>query len=473
MTAASIRARPGVLAKCIAGCLVSAGAPLCVAGTDSVLNCSDGGSGSLRATIAAAASGDIVVLNPVTMKCSSITLTAGEIAISQSDLYIKYNAANSNRFTISGNYSTTNIHARVFHHTGAGKLKLQRLNIVNGGWSTNDTTASVLGGCVDSSGVVDLESSTISGCTLSARLGLSFFVRGAGVYAAKGIALNHSTIHANIAYNFYSTSGAYRGASVEGAGAFANNYISAHYSTVSDNAAYSVADNSGGGGIFVNNSDPNSASTIEQCTISGNSALRGGGLSAVNFAGGFAIGNSTISGNYSFEHDKTDTAPYTRGSAIFSLGTLTISNSTVAFNDAPTAASPAIFFGKSNYNVRVVSTIVANNTAAGMPYDVSSRFPLTIVGANDLIPTKSSTIAFTFPPLTADPLLLPLADNGGPTQTQAFRTASPAFNGGNNAANFATDQRGTGFSRQAANTDVDIGAYQDQVRDRIFADGFD
>ena len=117
--------------------------------------------------------------------------------------------------------------------------------------------------------------------------------------------------------------------------------------------------------------------------------------------------------------------------------------------------------------------MIANNTAAGAAYDVSSRFALTIGGANDLVLKKAAPITFNSPILTTDPLLLPLADNGGPTQTHALRTRSPAFGAGNNAGSFATDQRSTGFSRQASNTDVDIGAYQAQIRDRTFADGFD
>jgi hypothetical protein len=43
-----------------------------------------------------------------------------------------------------------------------------------------------------------------------------------------------------------------------------------------------------------------------------------------------------------------------------------------------------------------------------------------------------------------DPLLSPLADNGGPTPTMALRPGSPAFDRGGTAANGcpATDQRG-------------------------------
>ncbi|HEY2395983.1 MAG TPA: choice-of-anchor Q domain-containing protein [Rudaea sp.] len=466
------------LAAAIAACVAAAAfsSPCRAASFDNVLNCNDDGSGSLRDTIKNAGSGDTVVLNPSSMHCSSITLTGGEIGVGQQDLYIKYNADNANRFTISGNFSETNIHARIFNHTGGGTLKLERLHLEDGGFSTNDTTQSLLGGCIDSAGVVDLESSTVTGCTLAAELGLTFFVRGGGVYAAKGLILNGSTISDNRAANYYSAiqNGVPQpGAAVEGVGAFANGFVTARYSTVSGNYAYSVADNSAGGGIFLDNTNPSNATVIQQSTISGNAALRGGGVLAANFDSALTIENSTISGNTSYEQDRAGQAAYARGTAIFSFGELTIRNSTIAFNTTASPGSPAIFLAKPSYAAGFVSTIVADNTAAGDKYGVGAKSAITISGAYNLIQATAPSVTFTFAPMTGDPLLLQLGGNGGPTQTQAFRTGSPVFGAGNNAGGLANDQRGSGFARQAANGAVDIGAYQLQIRDRIFADGFD
>ena len=69
----------------------------------------------------------------------------------------------------------------------------------------------------------------------------------------------------------------------------------------------------------------------------------------------------------------------------------------------------------------------------------------------------------------ANPGLGPLADNGGPTQTIALVTGSPAIDKGSNALAvdpssgqpLTTDQRGTGFARIVDGT-VDIGAYEVQ-----------
>ena len=61
-----------------------------------------------------------------------------------------------------------------------------------------------------------------------------------------------------------------------------------------------------------------------------------------------------------------------------------------------------------------------------------------------------------------DPLLGPLADNGGPTQTLAVLAGSPALDAGNNALSLNFDQRGAGFAR-VSGTAADIGAFEHQV----------
>jgi hypothetical protein len=99
--------------------------------------------------------------------------------------------------------------------------------------------------------------------------------------------------------------------------------------------------------------------------------------------------------------------------------------------------------------------------------------------------------------------LLPLADNGGTTQTHALQPSSPALNRGNNLFEFSNftpltcDQRGNPGKPQAnpPNTDTcndvaggnlrvdadpkhmlpDIGAYEEQLPnpDWIFYDGYE
>ena len=61
--------------------------------------------------------------------------------------------------------------------------------------------------------------------------------------------------------------------------------------------------------------------------------------------------------------------------------------------------------------------------------------------------------------INTDPMLGPLASNGGPTQTQALTRGSPAIKKGIPVAGIATDQRGAHRPRHAA---TDIGALRAQ-----------
>ena len=82
------------------------------------------------------------------------------------------------------------------------------------------------------------------------------------------------------------------------------------------------------------------------------------------------------------------------------------------------------------------------------------------------IPPPSDTI------LTDDPRLEPLADNGGPTKTHALRPTSPALEAGFNFTGVPFDQRGTGYAR-VSGPNTDIGAFEFDLDDLIFADEFD
>jgi hypothetical protein len=79
-------------------------------------------------------------------------------------------------------------------------------------------------------------------------------------------------------------------------------------------------------------------------------------------------------------------------------------------------------------------------------------------GSNNLIRTQVG-----FPTvLKSDPLLGPLANNGGPTPTHALASNSPAINEGANPRSLATDQRGASYQRVAGGR-ADIGAFELQM----------
>jgi len=460
------------LAACIAASFAFAAFAMpCFAAYDNVLNCNDSGAGSLRDTVVNAAPGDTVVLNPATMQCSVVTLGSGEIVVAQNDLTVKYNGNNANRFVVTGN------NHRIFHHTGTGKLTLQRLTLQFGKATDADAiyiqtgkyaSKLVPGGCVYSAGVVDLENSQAKYCSVDT----SYIGAGGAIGANKGVILNNSTLSDNlVTARVSSTYGSYAqcGGAFAGALGFGGGYgyVNANYSTVRGNAA-----GGGGGGLCIVGPYANAGpqSSIRNSTISGNSA---GSSSAIWSSGLLAISDSTISGN---EATGTDYS----ASAIFVGKTLNLSNSTIAFNRAANGA--AIWFNNQKYGsnahyaVAFQSSIIANNTSNGTESDVYSQVQpgqvLTISGASNLVMSMAVNVPLPGDTLSGDPLLLPLANNGGPTLTHAFRDGSPVFGAGNNAMDFANDQRGSGFARAVSGA-VDIGAYEQQSRDVIFANGFD
>ena len=206
-----------------------------------------------------------------------------------------------------------------------------------------------------------------------------------------------------------------------------------------------------GGGIFTT-----TTLTIANSTFTGNSATYTG-------SGGDDV---TSSGN---------------GGGIYSTGTLAITNSTISGNTAAhpnstggtdgsgTGGGVFIFNGQGG-TLTLKNTIVAGNTARlnrDLQGTVTGTFNLIGDGTgstgltNTVNGNKVGTLAAPI-----DPLLGPLANNGGATQTMALLGTSPAIDAGSNAlaldplgAPLATDQRGTGFSR-IAGSKVDIGAFE-------------
>jgi len=207
-----------------------------------------------------------------------------------------------------------------------------------------------------------------------------------------------------------------------------------------------------GGGVY------NSGSlALTNCTVSGNSASgnhfrnRGGGME--NAANSTAtLTNCTLSGN----------STSGGGGGLYNQGTLALANCTVSGNSA-------LFAGgllKSYYAspTTLANTIVAGNTfPSGASDDVGGVF--NSLGNNLIGATNSNSgwigsdlIGTSVQPL--NPLLAPLGNYGGPTQTMALLPGSPAIDAGTNAlipAGVTTDQRG---SARIVNGTVDIGAFE-------------
>lgn len=206
---------------------------------------------------------------------------------------------------------------------------------------------------------------------------------------------------------------------------------------------YSTKD---GGGIF-----NNGQLSLSKSTISGNTAasLGGGGGGGLDNRNSATLENVTISGN---------TAP--AGGGVFNDGDLMVLNSTFLEN---TAADPSGNKGgniENVFTVRIKNSIVANSLAGP---NCSGSEPIVSAGNNlESADTCSFNDPSDLPPGT-DPMLGPLADNGGPTLTHALLAGSPAIDAGDDIDCPERDQRGA-FRPADGNGDhfeaCDIGTYE-------------
>jgi hypothetical protein len=305
--------------------------------------------------------------------------------------------------TISGNFANQSDGwgGGIWISYSAGATTIQNCTI--SGNSAGDAGGGILATGIGGGGTVLVENSTIAGNVAS---------EGGGVWTAAGMAM---TIQ--------------------------NSTISGNSATGTGNGGSHPYWRTGGGGIYANGS-----MAIEDSTVSGNSATTvGGGISARMYpAGGLVtIQNSTITGNTA-DSDSNGTG---KGGGLYlyraSGGqTPSIASTIIAGNIDHTDAGPDVF-GPADFS----HSLVGDNTGSGL-----TEAP---VGAPDVNgnliggPTHG----------VIDPKLGPLADNGGPTQTCALLSGSPAINMGSNPANLPYDQRGAGYPR-VLGAQADIGAYE-------------
>lgn len=209
--------------------------------------------------------------------------------------------------------------------------------------------------------------------------------------------------------------------------------------------------------------------TLNAMNIAGN---RGTGV--FNQHGSLTVRQSSVIGNTS------EGLLAIAGTGIFNQsGEATIINSTFAEN----------WLGVFNQlgNLSIFNSTFANNTGYGVISDISDisdtphpLFPvpgLTIEssifadnGFSDLNADAITSISYSLvehslvAPVTGvgnvggvDPLLGPLADNGGPTLTMLLQPGSPAINAGSNPFSLTEDQRGT---QRVWGQAIDIGAVE-------------
>jgi len=252
---------------------------------------------------------------------------------------------------------------------------------------------------------------TISRLTLRHGLGTI----GGGIYNVGTLTVSSSTVSGNTAQGSIM---AHLAAS--GGGIFSRGSATIRNSTLTGNLAKCSSQISCfGGGVF-----NNGVMTIVNSTISGNTSNDGGGI----FEDGASlnISNTTLSANFAIA---------TRGGGIDNnLGSVTLQNSIVANDTGGDCAGGIV--DSNGYNLNGDDTCNFNSTG-------------------DLNNT--------------DPKLGPVQNNGGPTQTQALLSGSPAIDAGNPSGCtdsqghlLKTDQRGAPRPDKEDSGGCDMGAYERQ-----------
>lgn len=219
-----------------------------------------------------------------------------------------------------------------------------------------------------------------------------------------------------------------------------------------------VTGNTGlGGGIF-----SSGKATIVRCLIDGNNgSVTGGGVANVGSNHEMTISNSTITGNTA-----------SAAGAIYNEGILMLANNTIVENTGTQAVNSVL--SNAQGTIRVINTIIGRDSALG-----NSLQGAFVSGGNNIITEANGSTGFTNGVNgdqvsnndIIDPLLGPLADNGGQTNTLMPLTGSPAILNGNacvrtgdcttlpgvQVPNGRNDQRR--FRRNPFNTNIDVGAH--------------
>jgi hypothetical protein len=328
----------------------------------------------------------------------------------------------------------------------------------------------------------------ISGLTVANGTDYSSYLGAGGIANAGTLTLSNSTLSNN--------NGSGGGAiSNSGTLTIINSILTQNYGNagaISNSGTLTVinsilAQNDGFGGAIYSNG----TLAINNSTLSGNEGEYGG---AINMGGGtLSLTNSTLSNNraqgassYTSYSGSYPAGNGLGGGLYVGGGTVTIDQSTIAGNaaiggnDTNGLGGPGTGYGGGIYNgpsyhgvLQMHDTIVADNSA-----DVGSDLSGNVMSLGyNLIGSSSGGSGFASSDLlNLDPLLGPLQNNGGPTQTMALPANSPAANAGDpsdstNPSTPAYDQRGPGYPRVFGGR-IDIGAFEAQNLSGLVVSGF-
>jgi CSLREA domain-containing protein len=269
---------------------------------------------------------------------------------------------------------------------------------------------------------------------------------GGGLWYSNTTATTRTFTWTNVVFQ-QNTSGS-RGGGLYSTGGNADT-ITINDSRFSGNTAQS------GGGLYAVNG---SLLTLARVTVSGNTVSGGAGTGGGLQRGGgpATLTNVTMSGNSSGN----------QGGGIFvAIGsnTMSVTNSTFSSN-----TSGGSSFGNNiwvnNGFLGVKNTIVRHTNNFGTNCGVVTGGGAAISSqGNNLDNQNSCSFNAAGDLVNTDPLLGPLANNGGFSQTHALQSGSPAVDAGSNTGCPSTDGRGVGRPIDGNQDGVavcDIGAYE-------------
>ncbi len=491
-------------------------------GAANAANCPGAGC-RLRDALAAAAAASDTITFGVT---GTITL-ASELTI---DKNLTIQGPGASLLTISGNNAV-----RVFNIgsvTPAINVTISGLTIANGrhrGADGSPGETGFGGGILNgSTGTLSLNNVVVTGNQAIGGDAVGIFAGGCGVgggiynSGAGTINITGSSITGNLAKGGI----AYLNASCAGAGGISNNNgtLTILNSTISGNSAVNgdiqptnggignptvIANAPGAGGIF------NSGGTLNltNSTVSDNSANGGTNRSnrgvfviPCSSGGGILNGGTAIITNSTFS---SNTAVATiielqgsarslgssgsSGGGIFNAGTINLTNSTLNSNSTTNVRGMSVgttglcrggaIANQNPTGVTAKNTIIAGNISAVGPdfYGTLTSQGWNLIGNNTdatITPSPGTADQIGTNAAPINPLLGPLANNGGPTQTMALLVGSPARDKGAAATDpltntaISTDQRGfarpfddPAIANAAGGNGSDIGAFETQLAD--------
>ena len=419
------------------------------AATITVTNINDTGAGSLRAAITAAANGDAITFSNTTAGGTTnfydgvqriITLGSALPNLSQN---ISVTGPGAGVVTVRRNPAGATPAFRIFtisNGTATGPtVSISGLTITNGNLTGNVAPDSCGAGILNDRGTLTLDSVIVSGNTTTRD--------GGGIYSyGRAASATLHVVRSSVTSNNADWGGGIYNDGYQGAAT-----LTVRLSTVSSNTVTGIA----GGILNVGAGGGSASATILTSTVGNNSAYIGGGIE--NVIGSLTVTNCTLSGNSS---GRTSGAIYNGSGGNAGNTTLLVTNSTLTNNSAPMGGG-CLFNEDGTSTATIRNSILQVGSAGGTL--ANNGGTITSQGYNLSSDNGGGFLIATGDKINTNPLLGPLQDNGGPTQTHALLSGSPAIDAGRNTVAPTVDQRGAARPVDGDNNGssfADIGAVE-------------